>query len=215
MSYEAFDRRIDEAQQALQAIRQEAESQLPSFSSIMSAYAAELANYFIDRARRDRPEVIRDMPQEKLAKLKIQFNELLAQIPSLADKCVQDLEWAHRADIPEERLGETLLTYEIANKLKEAFQQAARSLIGNVGRILIDYGLTDPKNRSEWQVGPAGPPKYSYGLPDIGIPHAEQFKKIHEQYAKVADKYVNATKTLLAAQRAKAQAQAKDRWDQT
>lgn len=214
MSYEAFDTRIKEAQHVLQVVRGEAESLVSTFAPIVSLYASEVSKHIIDRAIKERPEVIQNMSDDDLAKLKTSFNDVLAQLPSASEAGVQAIAWPHRADLTDSELADFGLSFEVKQKVRDACGEAARCLLGRVGELLVKYHLTDTQSHSEWQVGPDGRQKYRYGLPDVGIAHADEFKKIPEQYGAMVDKYIDVTRSLVEAKRAKAQAQAKDRWDQ-
>jgi hypothetical protein len=214
MVSESFDRKIAEAHRHQETARQEAESSLESLVSATSTYVTELAKYMMDRALRDKAEVVEKLPQEKLSELKSSYNETLGQLPNLTQARIQAIEWPHRAEVPQALRTSNMASVELGRKAKESLEETVRQLLGRVGALLVHSGLADSKASSEWKSLGGGTVAYAYGLPDFGTPSRNQFKKLPDLYQQKLDAYLDASRSLYEAERAKQQALARNRWDQ-
>jgi hypothetical protein len=168
----------------------------------------------MDRALRDRPDVIQNMPADNLAALKASFNNALAELPALTGARIQELPWPHRAEIPDDLRSNMMASFDLGKRATESLHEAARNLIGRIGTLLIDSGLADTKPYSEWKLLSRGSVGYAYGLPGIGVPGGEEFRKIPDLYQPRLEAYVGASRSAYEAERARQQALARNRWDQ-
>ena len=208
-----LEQAISDARRGQHEARAEAERLIERIAAASSAYVVELAKYYMDRALRDRPEVIGALPQEELSALKASYEETLVQLPDLTREQVSAMSWPHRAEIPESLRTNTIASFDLARQTQEALDQLVRELVGRVGVLLISAKLADVKPRSEWKIVGKSV-SYAYGLTEIGAASA-QYRKFKEEYRQALDNYTEASQALYAAERAKQQATARDRWEKS
>ena len=210
-----LDRSILDAQRSQERAREEAEEFLQQAASVTSNYVVALAEYFMNLALKDKPEVIQNLPQEQLSALKSQYNDTLRELPDLTRECVLSIAWPHRSEIPEELRSNMMASFDLGRQAKETIDQVVRELAGHVGILLVNAGLADVRPHSQWKSQGQNGVAYAYGLPDIGIGSGDEYKKLHDLYKTRLDKYVEASRAVYRAQRAKQQADAEARWDES
>jgi len=214
MSAGNYDQSIDRAQRRVEQSREKAEALVKLHQEAAGAFLVEWADYLVERSLSDKPHVAKGLGQEKLAEMKSKFNEILDGIREMATARVDDaVFWPHREEIGKETESNITLSYDLTKRKNEAFHEILRYLIGQVGTLLIEYGFAETGSGSEWRPGDAGKIRYSYGLPTYGVASSEQLGRANEEYGKVVEELVAATKELRQAQHAKEASEAKKLWD--
>lgn len=212
MDFENYDKAIQQADTELKKVRQKAENMIGELKQAASAYLYEFANYVVNRAVTDKPDVAETLGIEKLSQLKKQVSEVILSFPGDTDKRFDNVTWAHRTDIQGD-IDSYSIPRDLNKKTSESLDDVIRELIGQIGSLLVEYGFAKTGQNSEWQFKTGKTLCYSYGLPDHeGLPNGVQLRTLKERYSNIIGEYVNATKILRKAQQDKKVAQAKDLW---
>jgi hypothetical protein len=213
MDFKNYDEAIHQSQAELERVRLKAEELVQEFKKAVPAYLSDWANYLMDRAITNKPEVVESIGIENVGKVKERFSEILKLIPSNADKRLEGVKWAHRGEPPENLDTNIMTSNELTKITNESLDVAIRDLIGEVGALLIEYGFVDRGPSSEWQVSTGRLPRYSYGFPHYSIADDKKLRQVREQYGKIVEEYTNVAKILGQAEKAKKVAQAKNTWN--
>ena len=208
-----LDDRIAASKRKQASAREEAEAVIATIAATTSEYLVELAKYMMDRALRDKPDVIEKLEQGRLLALKASFNELLSQLPEITRARIEAIAWPHRSELPPELRSSVMAAFELGSKAHESIDQAARELIGRLGVLLVEAGFDDTSPHSRWKSTGKGSVAHAFGLPDMGFPGADGLKKAPDLYKPKLDAYVDASRALYDAEREKQQSLAKKRWD--
>ena len=215
MAFETYDRAIEQARTQHESVKAQAEGLVPEFKRVVTDYVIDFSNYLLDRAVRDKPEVVMEvLGVEKVSQLKEKFGEILKSVPDRTSGVLEKVMWAHRGDPPKELESNMMISYDLSKKTNESIVEAIRDLIGNVGALLIEYGLANVKEGGEWKQRAGTYPRYGYGFPEHAISHSAQLKEINTKYNALINNYVESARALMRAEKEKKIAQAKNLWDQ-
>ncbi|MBI9050000.1 MAG: hypothetical protein JEZ00_11305 [Anaerolineaceae bacterium] len=213
MSFDNLEIAIQQANAEINVVRRKAEIIVDEISQIVPVFLDEWANSIIDRSVKDHPEIVKELGAEKIGQLKKSLISVTASFPNSVKDKLTTMKWIHKLELSQDEIdANIILDHDLSKKANETLDEVLREVIGQVGALLIEYGVT--KSGSEWQ-NKSGRLRYSYGIPDhIGFPAGIQLRDIRVNYSKVIEEYVNAIRALRTAEKEKSVAEAKSLWDQ-
>jgi uncharacterized protein with von Willebrand factor type A (vWA) domain len=142
MAANSRDQSIENVRSRLEQTRDKAEALVLEHKRVVAMFLDDWANYLIDRAIRDKPQISKDMGKEKLGKMKSEFRELLEAYPDLtAAEHEEEVFWLHRAEIPEDITSNTNISYDLAKQKRESLDEAIRLLMRLSGFLLEELVL--------------------------------------------------------------------------
>lgn len=211
MAANSRDQSIENVRSRLEQTRDKAEALVLEHKRVVAMFLDDWANYLIDRAIRDKPQISKDLGKEKLGKMKSEFRELLEAYPDLtAAEHEEEVFWLHRAEIPEDITSNPNISYDLAKQKRESLDEAIRLLIGRVGALLIKFGFVSSAGGSEWKSVRGGALRYSYGITTYGIADVDQLDNVRKEYDQIVEEYVKTARKVRMAEQKKETAEARD-----
>ncbi len=211
MSINQIDEDIQIINGRIYDLKQKAQEIVLKINQVIPMFLEEWANYEIKSNIESHPEVLIELGVEKVSQLKKDLKNTSKQFPELSKNRLSSITWIHQKEISQAELdGEILLAYQLTKNANEAIDEVLRGTIGQIGEILINYGMT--KFGEEWKKK-TGQVRYSYGIPDFGISTSAQLRDLRINYSKIIEDYVNAYRDLRKAEKEKSIAEAKNLWD--
>ncbi|MHB0965483.1 MAG: hypothetical protein ACYC36_03425 [Bellilinea sp.] len=213
MSFDNFEKEIQQANAEINEVRQKAENIINEIDQVVPAFLDEWATSIIDRSIKDHPEAVKELGTEKIGQLKKNLTSVTASFPNSAKERLAAIKWIHKMELTKDEIDTNIIkAYDLNKKANESLDEVLRDIIGQVGALLMEYGLT--KSGNEWR-NRSGRLRYSYGIPDhIGFPAGIQLREMRVNYGKVIEEYVKAFNALKKAEKEKSVAEAKHLWDQ-
>jgi len=214
MNFANFEKAIQQANAEINEVRQKAEKNINEIDQVVPVFLDEWATSIIDRSIKDHPEVVKELGIEKIGQLKKNLTSVTASFQNSARERLAAIIWIHQIELTQDELDANInLANDLNKKANESLDEVLREIIGQVGALFIEYGVTKLSN--EWQ-NRSGRLRYSYGIPDhIGFPAGIQLREMRLNYGKVIEDYVKAFKALRKAEKEKSVAEAKNLWDQS
>jgi hypothetical protein len=181
--------------------------------SILTTTKAFLARYYqetVERAVKSKHETTKILAAEKLKQLKSDLNQLVARTPSIVDEAFADPKlWPLLSEWPAQAKTDSATFFDLRRKEAEELQRVQRSLLGHVATLLVDAGYLTEKD-TEWENLRSKLPTYKYG-----VGWSNEMSAASKQYEEASSRLRNAYEKLHRAEQAKAEAEAKNIWDQT
>ncbi|MDP4194847.1 MAG: hypothetical protein Q8940_07350 [Bacteroidota bacterium] len=201
-----FDLQISQFQQELGSLHLEMENTTQQF---LGASKPFIINWFRDIAASNvklQPEITKNLGVEKLTAMKKELEDLCNQIEELVNKYLNiDEIWAHRKNF-KQNINETIIAYAIyGNKMPEIIDNALRSLLGCIGKILEKYGYY---KKGAWFKPPSSNYYYNFKLD-----WSQNMKSAITKYSKQNQTNIESSNKLERVKRNKEEFEAKDMWD--
>lgn len=176
------------------------------------ATAKFVSSWFQDRAElaiTSRPETTKKHGVEQLRKLKSSLAQLVDSSHELARKHLDvDKYWAHRVGLAVAPYSHIYRVY--GRSVPDELDNAVREVLGYLGRLLAEYDFAEMGEHKEWEVKyPEPHPIYRHSYE-----WSDDMKDILNRYADLYHKLAVLSERLKEVERKKAEAEAKNIWDQ-
>ena len=204
MDTSEFDTEIGKLEGEMKNLREQMEKTSNEFLIATNEFIVEWFKKELEKEVRSNPEITKKLGVEVLRKLNSDLQNLISEVPDLVNQYLnKDDCWGHRGPIPTgwgKRWGHNPL------------EKNVRIILGHVGEIYIKYGyMQNSSLNCSWQRQPVSNLLIYSGDHDFWTKkRSEIIKQYREQY----DKLITFEADLKKVKREKAEAEAKNLWDQ-
>ncbi|MGO9018392.1 MAG: hypothetical protein ACLQVJ_08585 [Syntrophobacteraceae bacterium] len=208
----SFEEDIAQINAQIEALREQAEPATRQFLHNTVLFLCDWARRNVDRAVTSHPELTKQLGKERLSRLKIELAQLNDEMPEHVQKHLNQKElWLHRGEIQQQRAKYSLSPYEFSgNRPPDKLNDKVRMLLGYTGALLVKFGFAKYDRNSVWELDSTGAsPKYKYGFD-----WSQGMKTTLNRYADVYYQLSQLAESLESTKRKKAEAEAKQLWDQ-
>lgn len=214
MGSDNVENAIQQANVEINEIRQKVEKIVNEINQVVPVFLGEWSTSIIERSIKDNPEVVKELGTEKIGQLKKNLSSVIASFSDSAKEQLATIKWIHQMELAQDEIDSNIILADsLMKKANESLDEVLREIIGQVGVLLIEYGVI--KSGNEWQ-NKAGRVRYSYGIPDhFGYPAGIQLRDLRVKYSNVITEYVKAVNALRKAEKEKSVVEAKNLWDQS
>lgn len=204
-----FDAQINALESQIENLRAPAETASGNFRNAASIHLSDMAQSMIERKVTSQPELSKQLGTKGLGKLKKDLKELRDSMPRIVETHLnKDSLWRHRGNIKVDHEYSSP-PYEIyGNRTPDILNNPLREILGHAGRLLVNAGLE--KNGSEWQSGHSAD-KFVYRY---GFDWSPEMLGALKTYGKLYQEIYQTAQRLEEVRRKKAEAEAKNLWDQ-
>lgn len=213
MNFENLQNAIQKAEIEVKKIQSNGEECVLEFLKLIPEFSSEWASNLVKNNVEKNPLVIKDLGVKKISILKKKISDFDQSLSDLTKKQFEMIKWPHLIDLSKEEL-EKAYAFEVGKVFTDSLDNAIRTIIGHLGALLIEFGLTKVEQHSEWKEI-NGKIYYGYGIPDQygGGVKGPQLKALKEKYHGIIELYLRALKDLKKAEEDKRVAEAKALWD--
>jgi hypothetical protein len=210
-----FDAKIGRLEEEMENLRQQMEKTCGEFLIATNEYIAIEFKEMVERGVISNPDIAKRHGVDTLRRLKSECKELISSVPDLVNLYLnKDENWGHRGKIPEKNdlRFERYAMYSNA-PLRGAFEEGIRLILGYVGTLLVKYGFEEADSRLhayKWTRIP-GSNQIKYG---IGFQWSEKMTEVLKVYSPQYNELIKLDDKVKKLEKEKAQAQAKNLWDQ-
>ena len=206
-----FDAPIRDLKEQMDTLREQMEKTCKEFLEATKEFAPTWFQKSVERAVTSQPELAKECGVNGLRSLKSDLQKLVAMIPHIVEQHVNcDKYWPHRAELPDEpelKFGR----YHISKpRGPDELDNGVREILGYVGAILVKYGFAKTGEFGNWVAGYGSErPRYRFGYD-----WSEKMSSVLNKYSPLYDELVKLNEKLKKVEREKAEAEAKDLWEQ-
>lgn len=199
-----FDVKIDELTSSKKVLTGQLESLVTEYITACVEFLTTEFTERVEHAVKNRPHITKALGVDGLRGMKIELNDLIANIPDITSKhLTNDALWRHRKPVP------TKLGYEFFLGAGDVPKKELNRIMGHVGAILVKHGYAEVGYHAEWVQGSGDIPEYGFAL----VSNSDGLSKILGQYEGVLKSFGQNEEALRAVLRAKEEAIAQDLWE--
>jgi hypothetical protein len=210
MDTSQYDSQIQDAQSDIKKMQGSMDTVRLAFVESTTRYISEWTEKSIERAVTSKPETTKSIGMERLKDLKSALKKLLSEIPSLVPQHIkQDSLWPHRTELPADIYKKSLPIFELKRKTSEELREGVRDLLGYAGQLLVEYGYEESGKDGSWEERAGKPPRYKYGFS-----WSNEMSTNLKEYVELLESYVDTHIKVINLKREKAEAEAKNLWDE-
>lgn len=203
-----FDEDTARINSQIAAVRTEAEPVVEQFLRDTVDFLCDWSRQIVEKTVTSNPEKTKQLGKEGLSSLKNELAQLTGEMPEHVKKHLNLNElWLHRGEIAIKRqAGWSQSPYEfMGNSAPERLNTQMRVLLGYAGSLLVKFGFAG----SDWTPSGANAQKYRYSFD-----WSDYMRSSLHRYAEVFNRLSKLAEQLESVKRQKAEAEAKQLWDQ-
>ena len=184
---------VEQARRELDCELNKAEAFVPQHLTLFSLFLSNWGRYLLEGAIARYPKAAERLSRVQAEELRREFRGFQKSIPgSVRDVLAREDVWPHRIRFARAALLDSALPQKLMEKRTGTLRDAIRAIIGQVGALLIKYGLANTDELSEWEVRSDRAPLYKYPIQSCGISQFADLEIINEQYGKTLHNYISA-----------------------
>jgi hypothetical protein len=213
MNFENLQNAIQMAEIEIKNIQSRGEKCVFDFLKLIPEFLSEWASILVKNNVEKNPLIVKSLGIEKISILKKKILDFDRSLPALTKKQLEATRWPHQIDLSNEEL-KKIYPSDLEKIITNSLDDAIRAIIGHLGTLLVEFGLTKVGQYSEWKET-NGKIFYAYGIPDQygGGVKGPQLKALKEKYREIIELYVGGLRDLKKAEEDKRIAEAKSIWD--
>lgn len=211
MDTSSFDAQIKDLEQQIGGLRGQMENICKEFLEVTKEFTVAWFRNHVERTVTSQPKIAKKCGVEELRHFKSDLQKTITMVPRIVEEHVNnDKYWAHRGQIPDEH-DRRFARYHVSGRCPlDELDNAVREVLGYRGVILLKHGFAKTGEHSEWETKYGSEqPRYKYGYD-----WSEKMNTVLKQYSDLYDRLIKLDYELKKAKRDKAQAEAKNLWDQ-
>jgi len=162
MEIKELDEKIDSLEDRIEIERKNMEHFIDEFIDATKNFSIDWIKKLINDGVKSEPDITIGMDRGKLKELKSKYQDLLAQIPEIVEKELNDDKtWKHRILLNNSN-DEDISPYSVLiGEIKNNIDKHCRRILGKAGKLLLDYGYYKKHQyRSPWKKTFDGELKY-------------------------------------------------------
>jgi hypothetical protein len=206
----SYDAQIKEGQAKIDELFGKLEGIRQGFVKATGSFIGKWFTETVERNVKWKAEQTKQMAPARLKQLKADLNALVAKTDQIATEGLKSKDlWPLQQEWPENAKNDSSAYFELKKRAGELIEPAVKGLIGPLGRLLIDAGFVKEKDQ-EWKNQGAPVPRYAE---NYRFEWSKDMQAKWKQYEDTSYEISRAYDALKNVEKTKAEAQAKDLWD--